>query len=581
MADSLAQNYRTREDEEQKNQQPKVRFSDISITAAWIAATYHVFSPEEIRKNIHQQWANKVTQNLTRDPKFKDLFSARRRHESRQEYTARRHQQIEAQNLIKDLVLAHGDNLFEKSPQTQEAINNTVTDLIQNDYQGLNNKQADLLTAITQSQEQVAPVFKKQADKNNQRFEGKGFYRRTPDQLQAIKQQEQANFKNIILARRKPKAPPTSSRLNLPKPDLVQLNSLLKPLTSQLNTWLGSTLSKAGNLLGKLPGLGSLFGGGATAGGAAGAVGGAAGAGAAGAAGATGAAAAGAGAAGAAGATAAAATVEIWGPILLVVVIVVLLLLLIVLLIFNNPVAKPQALTNVTGSTPEISLTITPPPSYKSAGASLEEIMQLTSEKTCTPLAMLKAISRREAPTIWNFSDADFEFYNSYSWWNSAQINDYNSNDQAKICRGYGYDTCSNLIPADSKFGGQYCKSGPVSGICAVGANVMGPMQFEQKTWNGYKSQIETLLQEMAISGSADRRVILDAFLAAGLKLHQNSQATDCQDWNAGQIENAARNYYGSCLYTIGAGGNYCQEICDYYNQYSNTTVDCSLVGIN
>ena len=61
MADAFAQEYRTREDEEQTSQEKnKVRFADISLTAAWIAASYQAFSPEQIRKDIQQEWVKSI-----------------------------------------------------------------------------------------------------------------------------------------------------------------------------------------------------------------------------------------------------------------------------------------------------------------------------------------------------------------------------------------------------------------------------------------------------------------------------------------------------------------------------------------
>ena len=701
MADSLVQDYRTREDEEQESKKNKVRFADISLTAAWIAATYQAYSPEQIRKDIHQQWASKITKEIAKDPKFKEVFGSKDRRESRQDYTARRSQQVQIERLIQDLVASHGDQLFEKGLPTQATIRQSASELIKHDYQGLADKQTDLLTTIATSQNQVAQAFKEQADKNNQRFtKSTGIYKRKPEELEAIKRQEKASFASEVITRRELKeslssvtdskareqfieqsqlsqkalakvladphakelseaefvqalrtqinhelynkrgrkrykikeldeerlarlgqyysrfvserplseqtAPspqpqstqsvttptlpkseplpktqsmpkPTSNfnwfklNLNLPKLDLGGLNSLFKSFFSGFNDWFGSLVGKAGGLLSKLPGLGGLFGGGAAAGGAAGAAG-------AGAAATAGAGAAAAGATGTAAAAGAAATVEIWGPILIVVAIVAILILLIVLMLFNNPVAKPQALMPAP-SPVAVAPTSTLTPPYKTAGENLEAVMTLSAQETCTPLAMIKAISRREAPGVWNYSETDFDFYNSYPWWTSETINDSLESDKTKVCSGYGYDTCSNLIPTDSKFAGTYCKSGPINGICAAGANVMGPMQFEQGTWNGYKSEVETLLIQIASAREADRRVILDAFLAAGLKLHDNSGATNCENWTAAEIENAAKRYYGKCIYTIGAGGNYCQEVCDYYNEYSSITVDCSLAG--
>jgi len=580
MADSLTQDYRTKEDEEQESQKPKVRFADISTTAAWIAATYQAFSPESIRKSIQNEWVNKTTEEISRDPKFKELFARRKRNETRKEYLDRRKQQVEIRSLISDLVGAHSDQLFEQKEEIQKAIQQTSADLIKNDYQSLEAKQEDLLTAITEVQNKIATPFKEQNDKNNQRFEKPTLlYKRKPENLTAIRQKEKEEFLKQIIMRRKTSSIPKPQPPKTKPVSMPNLGSILRSKLPSMYESMGTAVGKVGGFLSKLPGIGGLFGGGAAAAGTAGAAGAA---GAAGGAAAVGTAAGAAGAVGGAavGAAGAAATVEIWGPILIVVTIVVLLGLLIALYVFNNPVVKPQALIPQPTSSPTVILpTVTPTKPYKTAGESLEAVMILSATETCTPLAMIKAISRREAGSVWNYSETEFNFYNSYPWWQDSSLDVSLKEDKNKICRGYGYDTCSNLIPNDSKFGGQYCKSGPISGLCAAGANVMGPMQFEQRTWNGYKGKVESILSKLSDSRQADRRVILDAFLAAGLKLHANSGATNCEHWTAEEIENAARRYYGKCIYTIGRGGNYCQEICEYYNEYSTQTVDCSAVG--
>ena len=196
MADAFAQEYRTREDEEQTSQEKnKVRFADISLTAAWIAASYQAFSPEQIRKDIQQEWVKSITKEVSKDQKFKDLYATRQRGENRHAYDSRRMQQVEIRRAISDLVGAHGDQLFEKGLQTQAFLKESAKELIQNDYQGLANKQEELLAAIASSQTKLADTFKKQNSKNNQRF-------KKSEQLQEIANNEKAQHHAEVISRR-------------------------------------------------------------------------------------------------------------------------------------------------------------------------------------------------------------------------------------------------------------------------------------------------------------------------------------------------------------------------------------------
>lgn len=347
------QNYRTREDEEKESRQKKVRFADISMTAAWTAATYQAFTPEQIRENIQGQWVNKVAADVSKDPKFKDIFAPRQKNESREQYTERRIKQVQTRQMISDLVGSYGDELYTTSPETKAEIKETMTELINIDYKDLKNNESELLEAVTKAQTDIAPHFKQINDKNNGRFNGKGLYRRTEKDLENIKNKEKLDYQtqknksraanssqtNYTAVPEPSNITPSDSipRISFPRIDLRGLNNLFKNNLGGIYKSIGSGLSKLSGFLTKLPGIGSFFGGGAAVGG------GAAAAGATGAA-ATGAAAAVGGGAAAAGAAGATATVGVWGPIVIVGGVVLLLILILVLTVFNNPSVQPQAI---------------------------------------------------------------------------------------------------------------------------------------------------------------------------------------------------------------------------------------------
>jgi hypothetical protein len=241
----------------------------------------------------------------------------------------------------------------------------------------------------------------------------------------------------------------------------------------------------------------------------------------------------------------------------------------------EEPISSDSAaITKRLTTTPAVP-TPTPNLSYLTPGDNLEEVMVISAENTCTPLAMIKAISRREAYGVWKYDSSDFDFYNSFAWWQNSAINETIEADKKIICRGYSYNTCTNKIAEDAKFASAYCGKGEVS-ICKSGLNVMGPMQFELGTWKGYITRVSNILTELEVNREPDRRVILDAFLAAGFKLNASSKANSCTDWKPNEIMKAAKSYYGKCTYSVsGNTGNYCQEICNYYNLYSEIKVDC------
>ena len=190
------ESYRTRQDEESDSQEKKkIRFADISLTAAWIAASYQAYSPEQIRKDIQQEWVSKVTKEISKDQKFKAVYATRQRGEDRQAYDSRRIQQIEIRRAVSDLVSAHGDQLFEKGAGTTANLRETLGELINSDYQNLQANRLDLINQISKTQAELAEGFSQQNEKNNRRF-------KEAETLETIKNQEKAEHHAKVLTRR-------------------------------------------------------------------------------------------------------------------------------------------------------------------------------------------------------------------------------------------------------------------------------------------------------------------------------------------------------------------------------------------
>ncbi len=333
---------------------------------------------------------------------------------------------------------------------------------------------------------------------------------------------------------------------------------------------------------------------------------GALGAGAAGVTATTGAAVGAAGAAGAAGAGAAATGAVFLGltPVgwaIIGVVVLIIIVLIVVLLIGSGDkvTTQPAAFTptptvvEVQGISPTPlpdvtpTVTLTPPGGLAPITQNFAETITLASGKACIPPAMLEAIARRESG-LRLYSAEQYQLYDTYGWWGQ-------STTKTELCTGYSYNTCTNAVAPDTEFGGEFCGTGERA-ICSTGRNVMGPMQFEISTWSGYEERVKTALS----INQADRRVITHAVLGAALKLKDNSKNTltpdnfNCapaegdpnpwtnQTWTAQHVRNAAERYYGKCTYSVSGtpvSGNYCKEVCDYYNELSTDAkqrVNCS-----
>jgi len=219
--------------------------------------------------------------------------------------------------------------------------------------------------------------------------------------------------------------------------------------------------------------------------------------------------------------------------------------------------------------------TPTPTPNVVRPGRSWDEITSITAEKTCVPQALIKAISVEEAGTVSNYKSADFEFFNTFNWWNSS------SATKEKICYGWAYNACDNRIPDDSQASGEYCNSGQIGGICLGNPLILGPMQMGESEWSQRKPRVIEALSSLGLkvdSNTIDRRVMLDGFLAGGFFIKDYSYSSSCSGWDAYTVQRVAKRYYGKCEYTLpGRTGNYCRDVCQLYNRYGGSA-NCSLI---
>jgi hypothetical protein len=216
----------------------------------------------------------------------------------------------------------------------------------------------------------------------------------------------------------------------------------------------------------------------------------------------------------------------------------------------------------------------TPTPTIKVGeqrpGVSIDEIANIANEITCVPIPLLKSIVMEEAGDIFKLSQSQIIFYNSFNWWNKAT-------SLTQVCSGYGYYAKTGIVANDSNFAGLSC-SKPLGGI--VDVREMGPTQMSSYVWDAYKERVKDLLGQTT-SSLVDRRVMLDASIALGLHLKNIStyRGSSCNDWELKYIAKAACKYHRKCGYTHRVGsGNYCYDVCQYYNNFSGKKFDCNKI---
>jgi len=237
----------------------------------------------------------------------------------------------------------------------------------------------------------------------------------------------------------------------------------------------------------------------------------------------------------------------------------------------SKPTSRPNQTTSPTTKPSPTTIPPTPKPlptvvseifpvdqALKRPGASVDEVFKIGADKTCVPKEVIRTIASIESGGFFNtVSTRYFFFYNSYNWWNSEFLT-----EQKRTCSGYDYDSNTGLVPSDSKFAGTRCRNGSNSGL-----TTMGPMQVSTYEQSQYGKDAA---RKLGVS-AADRRVILDAIIIAGLIIQDNVKA-GCGTWSGKDVIKAACAYYGSC--GIRDGTYYCATFCRNYKSFGGKA-DC------
>ncbi|MCR4326614.1 MAG: hypothetical protein NUV52_03090, partial [Candidatus Roizmanbacteria bacterium] len=284
-------------------------------------------------------------------------------------------------------------------------------------------------------------------------------------------------------------------------------------------------------------------------------------------------------------AVAAAENPATWPVIAVIVAVVVLGVIFFMLMDTNTmlaaaPYSQQTSTPGVIGTTTTSPETIIPtvgpglplptnPPLSGDEPQSMDEVVTLASNLTDVSREALIAISKVEAGGAWGYTPEQFSLYNTYGWWQSPTLT------AAQLRTGYGYDTCSGKAPADSApqlrglqiTAGAGCANYPDGTISVV----MGTMQFNIKTWEGYAGTVQTLLD---LPREADRRVIAESFIGAGLFIKARVNKSKDALWTYEDFIKAAHDYYGRCIY--GINGNYCRDVCNNYETATGRSIGCA-----
>lgn len=181
----------------------------------------------------------------------------------------------------------------------------------------------------------------------------------------------------------------------------------------------------------------------------------------------------------------------------------------------------------------------------------LKEIFLKASETQCVPIGVILAISRRELDKTFGYSDQEVEHFSSNEFPKNATYND--------LLRVSCTNTCELI-----------------SG-CAPGDDVRGPMQFEEKTWNGHIATIKSALkQEYSVPDEyiPDRCNLRDAIIGAAIKMKANSGTggDECSLWTDTTVRQVAEGYCGkgACSDHPACGVGYCDAVTNLYHRYSD-----------
>ena len=190
-------------------------------------------------------------------------------------------------------------------------------------------------------------------------------------------------------------------------------------------------------------------------------------------------------------------------------------------------------------------------------GTSIEEILRDVSKRMCIPYALLMAERMEEAGVYFNgMSAKTTQYYNTYGWWQNA--------DKGEICYGLAYYTQTGIIPSDSTnaAGSGICPHAPFGGG-DVDQKIMGLFQVGEDEQNTAMKSIKPVLP-----GKVDRRILFDnAVIFAIITKNRagKSSTPSCTDWPKDTVTTVAEKHYGTCAYP---GGNYCNEVWNYYQKY-------------
>lgn len=170
----------------------------------------------------------------------------------------------------------------------------------------------------------------------------------------------------------------------------------------------------------------------------------------------------------------------------------------------------------------------------------LQSLFVDAAKNACVPPELMLSIAQREAGGALGWADEQAVKYTQPGWQVGASTSDLQD--------GYCYNTCSN------------------PDLGCIGKDVRGIMQFEQETFNGYKSQLQTLLGH-----EPDRCNAKDSIYAAALKIKANSGtgSSTCSGWSEDTIRTVAGRYCGGgCVDSPACGRDYCGDILRTYRNY-------------
>jgi hypothetical protein len=212
-----------------------------------------------------------------------------------------------------------------------------------------------------------------------------------------------------------------------------------------------------------------------------------------------------------------------------------------------------------------------PPGQIPLKSQDLKEIFKEAAKKYCVPLPIILAISQIEASGVWNYTQDQVDKFTQAGWWEKAGCK-MEEKVPGDCTNGYCYDTCKVYPEFNCS---QY--------------SVVGPMQFEEGTWNGYAEQLR-----IDLGRQPHRCNLKDSVFAAAMKIKAGSGTAEGEcDWREREdeediVRRTARAYCGSCGVEAECGDypapeceaanrpcgvNYCEAALILYNNYKNYNI--------